>query len=169
MLHFIYFFSTNVSNEYFKHAAHSLFFSSICHLFHNATFFGSCIIHILHTRVLKFKCKNSGAKRLNNPSMMVEMKCQLLFRTVELQIQSSLKCSLVQCAQKPVTRKEWKFNQVHRFNTYGSVHSNNILLYKSQQDAHVTQFILSDNCSTYFRHYYHPSSGAQNNCNYSIW
>jgi hypothetical protein len=27
-------------------------------------FFGSCIIHILHTGVLK-KLKNSGAKRLN--------------------------------------------------------------------------------------------------------
>ena len=49
MLHFIYFFPTNVSTEYFKHAAHSPFFSSKCRLFHNATFFGSCIIHILHT------------------------------------------------------------------------------------------------------------------------
>jgi hypothetical protein len=35
------------------------------------------------------------------------------------------------------------------------------LLYKSQQDAHVTEFILSDNCSTCFGCYYHPSSGAQ--------
>jgi hypothetical protein len=34
---------------------------------------------------------------------------------------------------------------------------------------HMLQFILSDNCSTYFRHHHHPSSGAQNNCNYSIW
>ena len=42
-----------------------------------------------------------------------------------------------------------------------SVHRNNILLYKSQQDAHVTEFILSENCSTCFGHYYHPSSGAQ--------
>jgi len=31
------------------------FFSSKCRLFHNATFFGSCIIHILHTGMLKFK------------------------------------------------------------------------------------------------------------------
>jgi hypothetical protein len=57
MLHFIYFFSTNISTEYFKHATHSPFFSSKCRLFHNATFFGSCIIHISHTGVLKFKCK----------------------------------------------------------------------------------------------------------------
>ena len=57
MLNFIYFFSTNISTEYFKHAAHSPLFSSKCRLFHNATFFGSCIIHILHTGVLKFKCK----------------------------------------------------------------------------------------------------------------
>jgi len=54
MLHFyIYFFSTNISTEYFKHAAHSPVFSSKCCLFHNATFFGSCIIHILHTECAK--------------------------------------------------------------------------------------------------------------------
>jgi len=46
---FVYIFSTNISTEYFKHAAHSQFFSSKCRLFHNATFFGSCIIHILRT------------------------------------------------------------------------------------------------------------------------
>ena len=49
MLHFIYFFSPNISTEYFKHAAHSPFFSSKYRLFHNATIFGSCIIHSLHT------------------------------------------------------------------------------------------------------------------------
>jgi len=53
MFHFIYFFSTTISTEYFKHAAHSPFFSSKCRLFHNATFFGSCIIHILHTGCAK--------------------------------------------------------------------------------------------------------------------
>ena len=53
-LHFIYFFfSKSISTEYFKHAAHSPFFSSKCRLFHNATFFGSCIIHILHTGCAK--------------------------------------------------------------------------------------------------------------------
>jgi len=45
----------------------------------------------------------------------------------------------------------------------------NILVYKSQQDAQVTEFILADNCSTCFGRHYHPSSEAQNNCNYSIW
>ena len=49
MLHYIYIFPTNISTEYFKHAADSPFFSSKCRLFHNATFFGYCIIHILHT------------------------------------------------------------------------------------------------------------------------
>ena len=39
----------------------------------------------------------------------------------------------------------------------------------SQQDARVTEFILSDDCSTCFGYHYHPSSEAQNNCNYSIW
>ena len=35
------------------------------------------------------------------------------------------------------------------------------LLYKSQQDADVTEFILSGNCSTCFGRHHHPSSGAQ--------
>ena len=43
------FFPATISTEYFKHAAHSPFFSTKCRLFHNATFFGSSIIHILHT------------------------------------------------------------------------------------------------------------------------
>jgi hypothetical protein len=50
---FYIFFPTNVSTEYFKHAAHSPFFSSKCRLFHIATFFCSCIIHILHTGCAK--------------------------------------------------------------------------------------------------------------------
>ena len=53
MLYFMYFFSTNISTKYFKHAAHSPFFSSKCRLFHNATFFGFCAIHILHTGCAK--------------------------------------------------------------------------------------------------------------------
>jgi hypothetical protein len=34
-----------------------VFSSSKCCLFHNTTFLGSCIIHILNTGVLKFKRK----------------------------------------------------------------------------------------------------------------
>jgi hypothetical protein len=43
-----------------------LFFSlsSKCRLFQNATWFGSCIIHILNAGVLKFEKKKSGAKGL---------------------------------------------------------------------------------------------------------
>jgi hypothetical protein len=44
----LYIFSTNINTKYFKDAAHTPFFSSKCRLFHNATFFGSYIIHILH-------------------------------------------------------------------------------------------------------------------------
>jgi hypothetical protein len=53
----LYNFSTNISTEYFKHAAYSPFFSSKCRLFHNATFFVSGIIHILHTGCLNVKFK----------------------------------------------------------------------------------------------------------------
>jgi hypothetical protein len=44
----LYIYSTNIRTEYFKHAAHSPFFP-----LQNATFFGSCIIHILNTRCAK--------------------------------------------------------------------------------------------------------------------
>jgi hypothetical protein len=60
MLHFIYIFSTNVSTECFKHAAHSPFFSSKCRLFHNVTFFGSFTFYI--QSVLKFKYKTPVPK-----------------------------------------------------------------------------------------------------------
>jgi hypothetical protein len=50
---FYIFFSTNISTEYFKHGPHSPFLSSKCLLFHSANFFGSCIIHILHTGCAK--------------------------------------------------------------------------------------------------------------------
>ena len=63
MLHFNIF-STNISTEYFKHAAHSPFFSSKCRLFHNAIFFGflycfAFYIHGLLNLNVKFKvCKS---------------------------------------------------------------------------------------------------------------
>jgi hypothetical protein len=42
-------FQTNICTEFFLNAAHSQFFlSSKCRVFHNATFFGFCIIRILH-------------------------------------------------------------------------------------------------------------------------
>jgi hypothetical protein len=44
----LYIYSTNIRTEYFKHAAHSPFFLFEMPLFHNATFFGSSIIHILN-------------------------------------------------------------------------------------------------------------------------
>jgi len=35
---------------------------------------------------------------------------------------------------------------------------------------HMSQSLfLSDSCSTCFGRHYHPSSGAENNCKYSIW
>ena len=46
---FYIFFSTNISTEYFKHAAYSPFFSSKCRLFHNATFFWFlCYSHLTY-------------------------------------------------------------------------------------------------------------------------
>jgi len=51
---FYIFFSANLSTEYFKHAAHSPFFSlQNTVYFIMLPFFGSCIIHILHTGCAK--------------------------------------------------------------------------------------------------------------------
>jgi hypothetical protein len=63
----LYIYSTNIGTEYFKHALYSPFvFSSKCSWFHNANFFGSCIIHILYTKCAEIKKKsNSSAKGLN--------------------------------------------------------------------------------------------------------
>jgi hypothetical protein len=68
-----------------------------------------------------------------------------------------------------ICKKVSKQEGANFFNIHGSVHRNNILVHKSQQDAQVTEFICSDNCYTCFGRHYHPSSGAQNNCTYSIW
>jgi len=51
----LYIYSSNIGTEYFKHGIYSLFFPSKCSMFHNSNVFGSCIIHILYTGVLKLK------------------------------------------------------------------------------------------------------------------
>jgi len=49
------------------------FFSSKCSLFHNSNAFGSCIINILYTGVLKLKKNISGAKRLITNSIQMQV------------------------------------------------------------------------------------------------
>jgi hypothetical protein len=72
----LYIYSTNISTEYFKHAAHSPFFpSSNCRLFHNATFFGSCIIHILNTGCAKFKRKFRRLKVKTKTDSITKVQC----------------------------------------------------------------------------------------------
>ena len=69
----LYIYSTNIGTEYFKHALHApFFFSSKCSLFHNANLFGSCIIHILYTGVLKLKKKKFRRQRVNPISAALE-------------------------------------------------------------------------------------------------
>ena len=79
----LYIYSTNVGTEYFKHVLYSpFFFSSKCSLFHNANLFGSCIIHILHTRCTEIK-KSFRRQRVNlmdtqiNIQYLIYSKCLL--------------------------------------------------------------------------------------------
>ena len=62
MFHFIYIFSTNISTEYFKHAAHCPLFSSKYRLFHNGKFLVSVLFKFYIQCVLKFKCKTPVPK-----------------------------------------------------------------------------------------------------------
>ena len=65
MLHFIYLFNKYTYRIFYTCCTLSLFFSSKCRLFHNATFFGSCVIHILYTGCVKIKKKKFRRQRVN--------------------------------------------------------------------------------------------------------
>jgi hypothetical protein len=67
----LYIFSTNISTDYFKHAAHSPFFSSKCRLFHNAILFGFCIIHILLKGVLNLNVKCKVCKSVHHRTIQI--------------------------------------------------------------------------------------------------
>ena len=67
----LYIFSTNVSTEYFKHAAHSPFFSSKCRLFHSATFFGSLLFTFYIQGVLKFNVKFKVCKSVHHRTIQI--------------------------------------------------------------------------------------------------
>jgi hypothetical protein len=111
----LYIFSTNISTEYFKHAANFPFFSSKFRLFHNAKFWFLYYSHFTY-RV----CQDLNVK----------------------------------------------------FKICKSVHHRAIQL-NHQPNIKIFQFIILTFVygSTCFGHYYsyHPSSGAHNICNYSIW
>jgi hypothetical protein len=82
-LHFIYLVNKYTYKIFFTCCTFSVFFSSKCRLFHNATFFGSCIIHILHTGCTKIKKKKNGSKKLRRPMSISKCGCPLnvLFST----------------------------------------------------------------------------------------
>jgi hypothetical protein len=60
---------------------------------------------------------------------------------------------------------EWHLH-VTQFDVRGSMHRKRIFKY-NQQDATLHNLFISVKCSTHFRRFLHPSSGAQN-CIYSI-
>ena len=58
----------------------SIFVSSKCRLFHNATLFGFCITHILNTGVLKFEKKIRRQKVNAKTTIYFKFKLQLKFK-----------------------------------------------------------------------------------------
>ena len=75
----------------------SVFSSSKCSLFHNSNLFGSCIIHILYTGVLKLKKNNSSAKRLKM-SLVYAICCVRYSTLVPFYLSlGSLECCLLVC------------------------------------------------------------------------
>ena len=84
---------------------------SKCRLFHNATFFGSCIIHILYTGVLKLKRK-FRRQRVNGQAM-ARINIEYCLCTAELQTnRPHLKPSDVRN-----TANEDSYSRTHRSST----------------------------------------------------
>jgi hypothetical protein len=50
---------------------HTPFFSSKCRLFYNATFFGPCIIHILHTGCINLNVKFKICKSVRHHTIQI--------------------------------------------------------------------------------------------------
>jgi hypothetical protein len=65
---FYIFFSTNISTEYFKHVAHSTFFSSKCRLFHKATFFWFQYYSHFTYRILCFLVRATSFIPISTPT-----------------------------------------------------------------------------------------------------
>jgi hypothetical protein len=61
------------------------FFLFKMQFFHKSNVFGSCIIHILYTGVLKLKKNNSGAKRLTAQIVKTSFICETLTFSYSLQ------------------------------------------------------------------------------------
>ena len=60
------------------------FFSSKCSLFHNANFFGSCIIHILYTVCAEIKKKKIRRQRVKHVGCLIDGQTYLLIRALLL-------------------------------------------------------------------------------------
>ena len=77
----LYIYSTNIGTEYFKRAAHSPP-PPKCRLFHNATFFGPCIIHILNTECAKIQKEFPAPK----PPVIEEGLCLVTVRMSKMSV-----------------------------------------------------------------------------------
>jgi hypothetical protein len=95
------------------------------------------------------------------------MKVKAVMIAIINSIPNAVNCALLKLTTDIFVMKDFlKCKVVNVFDIYMYVHRNIIPNY-SQQDATILEFIYFYRCSTCFRRFLHPSSGAHN-CTYSV-
>jgi hypothetical protein len=78
----LYIFPTNISTEYFKHAAHSPFFFSKCRLLHDVTFLVPVLFTFYIKDVQNFILKFNVCKSVHHPTIQINHQLNVVIFSV---------------------------------------------------------------------------------------